>query len=128
MNRKLKIWCTTLLLIGIGLASASKANTIARPIEKDLSVVRDTLTIEVMQRKKSNHLAANPSVNGITFTNSLNDSPLEFFVFDLDGTLIHQTLLHPREKTNITALAKGIYLFDLFYKDESIERGKITIK
>ena len=98
-------------------------------LRKELTPFSDSVSIELLHgQKTSSHLFTNSTANGIILTNSLVAHPLEFYVFDLDGTLIHHTILNPKEKKTVMALHKGIYTYDLFYKDESIEQGKITVK
>jgi hypothetical protein len=129
MKRHVKIVCAAWLLIA-GSATLNKAGACMQyDIKKPTITSSDTISIELLHIKKnSSHLLADGISNKIIFTNSLYNHPLEFYVFDLEGTLIHQTVLNPKDKKNITALNKGIYLYDLFFKDESIERGKIIIK
>jgi hypothetical protein len=94
-----------------------------------LTAYADSVNIELLHAKRpSVRLNSNTTREGITFTNAQGDQSLEFFIFDLEGTLVHHTILNPKEKKTISTLKKGIYLYDLFYKDESIERGKITIQ
>ena len=52
---------------------------------------------------------------------------VHFYVFDLDGVMIENIRLRTCEVKKITGLSKGVYLYDVFEKDESIERGKIIV-
>ena len=73
-------------------------------------------------------LYPNPSFDGkITVSTTLADT-LHFYIFDLEGTLINQTILTNKEKKTITNLNKGTYMYDVFESDESVEEGKIFIK
>ncbi|MEI6946239.1 T9SS type A sorting domain-containing protein [Paraflavisolibacter sp. H34] len=53
---------------------------------------------------------------------------LFFYVFDLDGRLVHHSLLKGKQKKTITGLPKGLYTYDVFENNESIEQGRIAIK
>jgi hypothetical protein len=53
---------------------------------------------------------------------------LHFYVFDAEGTLLHQAVIRGKEKHTIKNLKKGIYLYDAFYNDEGIEHGKLIVK
>jgi hypothetical protein len=53
---------------------------------------------------------------------------LHFYVFDVSGTLMHQITLKWKNKYKIANLEKGIYMYDVFSNDESIEHGKIIVK
>ena len=73
-------------------------------------------------------LYPNPSLDGTITINSTSSEPLHFYVFDLEGTLLHRLALKGKEKTKITNLKKGTYTYDVFKNDESIEQGKIIVK
>jgi hypothetical protein len=73
-------------------------------------------------------LYPNPTYDGtIKISTSLSDT-LHFYIFDLEGTLINQTVLSNKEKKTIKDLKKGTYMYDVFVKDESVEEGKIIVK
>lgn len=79
-------------------------------------------------RKETIKLYPNPSYDGtITISTTLTDT-LHFYIFDLEGTLINQTILTNKEKKTVTNLNKGTYMYDVFQKDESIEEGKLIVK
>src|SRR5688572_28965489 len=96
MKLYVKIVCAAWLIIA-GTATVNKAGACMRSDS-------DTASIELLQTKKnSSHLLSDGISNKIIFTNSLHNHPLEFYVFDLEGTLIHHTILNPKDKKNITA-------------------------
>lgn len=78
-------------------------------------------------KKVSVRLYPNPSYGKISVS-AITSEPLHFYIFDLEGTLIYQTILNNKDKKSIENLKKGTYLYDVFEKDESIEEGKIIIK
>jgi type IX secretion system substrate protein len=83
------------------------------------------------QEKKINvRIYPNPSPNGTVYisSNHNSDKEIQFYVFDLEGTMMHNIKLNAKVKTTITGLRKGIYMYDVFRDDESIERGKIIVK
>jgi hypothetical protein len=69
----------------------------------------------------------NPSFGKINISTN-NVSTLHFYIFDLEGTMIYQTILNNKQKKNIDNLRKGTYLYNVFEKDESVEEGKIIVK
>ena len=69
----------------------------------------------------------NPSYGKINISTN-NVSTLHFYIFDLEGTMIYQTILSNKAKKNIDNLRKGTYLYNVFEKDESVEEGKIIVK
>lgn len=72
-------------------------------------------------------LYPNPSYGKISVSAN-SKGKLNFYIFDLEGTLVYQTVLNKNERKTIENLAKGMYTYDVFEKDESIEEGKIIIK
>lgn len=84
-----------------------------------------------VQDKKINvRIYPNPSPNGTVYisSNHNSDKELQFYVFDLEGTMMHNIKLNAKGKKTITGLKKGVYMYDVFSDDESIERGKIIVK
>lgn len=100
-----------------GKAGIHVSNTPADPIE-----------VQVCKRKEQTiRLSPNPSYNGMLSVVSESKTPLHFYVFDVEGTMLFNTLLQPGESRTIDALKKGIYSYDVFRKDEGVEQGKITV-
>ncbi len=73
-------------------------------------------------------LYPNPSYDGKISISTTKTDTLHFYIFDLEGTLINQTILTNNEEKTVTNLSKGTYIYDVFEKDESIEEGKILVK
>lgn len=130
MNFKNQIRIIAFLLLLTVIAMTGSASKCINHLSNNcLIVTSDSVHVELLHSKKpSVRLNSSVSNEGIIFVNSFGDQPLEFYIFDLAGVLIHQTILNPKEKKTIVALKKGIYLYDLFHNDEGIERGKITIQ
>ena len=82
---------------------------------------------KVKIRKNLVKIYPNPSFGRINISASTSQ-PLHFYIFDLEGTLIYQTVLKNKDRKNIDNLKKGVYMYDVFEKDESIEEGKIIVK
>ena len=79
-------------------------------------------------KKEAIRLHPNPSTNGrITVSSNLTET-LHFYVFDLEGTLLHQIVLKDKQKKTIENLDKGIYVYDAFLNDEGIVHGNIIVK
>ncbi|GAC1417794.1 MAG: hypothetical protein NVS1B13_09290 [Flavisolibacter sp.] len=73
-------------------------------------------------------LYPNPSYDGKISISTTKTDTLHFYIFDLEGTLINQTLLTSNEEKIVTNLSKGTYIYDVFENDESIEEGKILVR
>ncbi|MCU7549352.1 hypothetical protein OCK74_09520 [Chitinophagaceae bacterium LB-8] len=128
LNKYIRLSAFFLLLTVITITGEANKG-INQSIFNIVPIPVDSVRCELLHEKKpSAHLFSSAGREGITFMNSKGDQPLEFFIFDLEGALIHQTILQPKEKKTVKYLKKGVYLYDLFYKDEGVERGKITIQ
>lgn len=105
-----------------GAASADAASSNPRsllPVEKIGMVITKKAAIK---------LYPNPSTNGTVRIESGMAGTIHFYVFDLEGTLLHQAVIKERGKHTIKNLGKGIYTYDAFYNDEGIEHGQLIVK
>ena len=122
----MKLFCTLILL---SLVSIS-AITSPVKINKGFSVQNNfsnSLKVRTDVFKNNVRLYPNPSPNGTITVNSTVNVPLHFYVFDLEGTLLHRLTLKGKEQKTITNLERGTYMYDVFKNDESIEQGKIIV-
>ena len=125
---QMKLFCA---LIFLSLVSIS---AITRPVDmnKSFSVQNNFFNSfssnDRFIKKNNIRLFPNPSTDGTVTVHSIINEPLNFYVFDVEGTLLHRIFLKGKEHRKITGLKKGTYMYDVFKKDESIEQGKITIK
>jgi len=122
----MKLFCTLILL---SLVSIS-AITSPVKINKGFSVQNNfsnSLKVRTDVFKNNVRLYPNPSPNGTITVNSTVNVPLHFYVFDLEGTLLHRITLKGKEQKTITNLERGTYMYDVFKNDESIEQGKIIV-
>lgn len=77
---------------------------------------------------KTTKVYLKPGSQGSFAIRSFSSEPVNFFLFDLDGQLVHQTTLKADEKLTISGLNKGCYLYSMLQKDETVGEGKLTIK
>ena len=59
---------------------------------------------------------------------SVENSEVDFFVFDSQGTLLVHYRMNEKDHKRISGLDKGTYTYQVFKKDEMSESGKIIIK
>ena len=85
-------------------------------------------TISVAKSRIIIKLYPNPSYDGSITISSTSADALQFYVFDVDGKLLHQLTLKDREKQMITGLKKGTYMYNVLNKDEIVDGGKIIVK
>jgi hypothetical protein len=65
---------------------------------------------------------------GTVIITSHRSFDVQLYIFDLEGTIMHQSILKSNKRTKVTDLAKGTYTYTIFAKDESIEEGQLIIK
>ena len=53
---------------------------------------------------------------------------IDFFVFDMQATLIRNYKLKDKEQVKIQGLARGTYVYRVFCGDEETASGNFTIK
>jgi hypothetical protein len=108
------------------LSAFSKNNTSIQPVTFSDSVIHKSSIIVI--KKDAVKLYPNPTSNGTITISSDTTATLHFYVFDVEGTLLHQVVLRDKQKHTIHQLKKGLYVYDAFLNDESIEHGKIIVK
>ena len=59
---------------------------------------------------------------------NVEGNEVDFFVFDLQGTLMVHYKMNEKDHKKINGLEKGTYTYQVFRKDEMSESGKIIIK
>lgn len=53
---------------------------------------------------------------------------IDFFVFDLQGTLVQHYKMKPRAEYKLSGLKKGKYLYSVFRGDEETVSGKFEVR
>ena len=53
---------------------------------------------------------------------------IDFFIFDLEGTLLHNYKMESKEHKKISGLARGTYVYRVFSGDEETAAGKFEIR
>ncbi|MFZ9388653.1 MAG: T9SS type A sorting domain-containing protein [Chitinophagaceae bacterium] len=53
---------------------------------------------------------------------------IDFYIFDVEGTLLHNYKMKNREHRRISGLARGTYVYRVFAGDEETAAGKFEIR
>jgi len=53
---------------------------------------------------------------------------IDFFVFDLEGTLVHNYKMQPKDHNKVTGLKRGTYVYRVFCGDEETAAGQFEIR
>jgi hypothetical protein len=81
-----------------------------------------------LPEKKAAKVYLKTKSNGSIVIRSTAGNPVSFFLFDLDGKLIHQQSIKEATRETITGLRKGSYLYNMLNEDQVLGEGKLTIK
>ena len=114
---------TVLLLLAASISFTVYGHT---PAVKQADPV--SFSKRITSKKNAIKIYPNPTRNGSITVSSVSSDSLYFYIFDLEGVLVSRLILKAKEKKTIHDLKKGIYLYDVFHEDESIEQGKIIVK
>ena len=115
----------TAVLIGSTALANGNAVATQRPFSDSLKLKPAFITV----KKSVVKLYPNPTWSGtVKVSTNLNGEALHFYVFDVEGTLIGQAFLQDKQPHTIGNLKKGVYVYEVFKNDESIEQGKIFVK
>ncbi len=81
------------------------------------------------ERKNLIKIVHNPEKNSVrVVVKDIAGQTIDFYVFDLEGTMVINYKLRSKEKKIITTLEKGAYTYNAFSGDEETDFGKIIIE
>ncbi|MBD0278027.1 MAG: T9SS type A sorting domain-containing protein, partial [Flavisolibacter sp.] len=117
------------LFLTLAVIMSVKVTVFAAPVsaKKSLHRFSDSLYLKpacVWQAPSTIRLYPNPTTNGTIKVRAAIAGEFHFYVFDVQGTLISYKILNDRQTHTINNLHKGVYLYDVFKNDVSIEQGK----
>ena len=67
-------------------------------------------------------------IKRVIHVKNVEDAALDFFVFDLEGTLVIHYKMKEGDRKNISGLERGSYVYQVFKEDEMRNSGKLNIK
>jgi hypothetical protein len=124
----------------IGLMSVQPAFASGKPYMNFTSFnnsIEDELTNASREKNKSVYLRNNNSVKIYldapkkkvhVIAKENKGKQIDFFVFDLEGTLVHNHKMKTKDHHRVTNLSKGIYVYRVFCGDEETATGQFEIK
>ena len=103
----------------------------ARASSPPAGYYQDSIVINKLLTSKKYKIKIYPGATheSLFFNASGQDGKVyQFYLFDIDGSLVKQTQIRNKQTTIITNFNKGCYTFEIFSDDEHIENGTLTIK
>lgn len=115
--KKISLLLTVALVLACSFAQAQVASGLAdREIVSESRLRKSVIKLDSKKEK------------GSVLVTSHRAQDVQFYIFDLEGTILHQGTLRSKEKKQIDNLAKGTYTYTIFENDESVEEGQLVIK
>jgi hypothetical protein len=125
------------LSMSLGLMMAQPCFSVAAPLKK-ISILPGEEEPAKKNKSKSNAFSHNNAsvkiypdalrkiIHVIAKTN--NNKPIDFFVFDMQGTLMRNYKLKAKDHIRIQGLQKGSYIYRVFCGDEETASGNFEIR
>jgi len=88
----------------------------------------DIAPAKVAKAKEAIKVYPTPNNRGSITIHSAVQSPLSFYLFDLEGKMLFQAVIKKGEKQTVEGLTKGTYIYNAFENDENIDKGKVELK
>jgi len=100
-------------------AKKTKSKTKAKDINRSVSSLNN-LSVKIYPDalKREMHVVAKDN----------DGKEVDFFVFDLEGTLKHNYKMQPKEHQKIIGLARGTYVYRVFCGDDETAAGQFEIR
>jgi hypothetical protein len=124
---------TLLFSITMGLMTVQAAETL--PVKKLNLPGEEEPAKKKKDRSLSSRNNASVKIYPDAFKRSMhviakeNDNmQIEFFVFDLQGTLVQNHKMNARDHIRIEGMARGSYIYRVFSGDEETASGKFEIR
>lgn len=135
MTRFLQI---TLSVVAFGLLLMQPVFSLASPVKKKPAIIKNEDPADKTTSKKGKSLKSDtPSVK--VFPDALKRAihvvakqskgkQVDFYVFDLQGTLVFNYRMKSNDHQKITGLAKGSYVYNVFSGDIQTASGSFEIR
>ncbi len=117
-----KILYTLAVCTGVLLSGQSSAS--GKPVEEEPKKAKNTAA----SSKNNNAVKIYPDMVKRKMHVVAKEKELDFFVFDLAGTLIEHSKMKPKDHLKIAGLARGKYIYRVFSGDEETASGEFEIR
>lgn len=120
-------------IAGAGLVLSAHTSFDNAEIYKTQRIVeRKSISAESRSKKERKNLIKivhNPENNSVrVVVKDIPGETIDFYVFDLEGTMVINYKLKSKEKKVITHLEKGAYTYNVFSGDEETDFGRLVIE
>ncbi|HQV60411.1 MAG TPA: T9SS type A sorting domain-containing protein [Chitinophagaceae bacterium] len=141
-NFTLNPFITLSLLAGLMLAQTQSAFAIGKPFKKytiannnepaeENAIKKEKARVKAFSSRNNSSVKIYPDIikREMHVVAKENEGKnVDFFVFDLQGTLMQNYKLKAKDHFRITGLTKGTYVYRVFCGDEETASGKFEIR
>ena len=137
-RRKLKTILALGMSTGLLLAQPAFASgkpfrkfTVVKPGEEEPAKKGKTKSAKEFSSRNNNSVKIYPDVVKRDMHVVAKDNegkPIDFFVFDVQGTLIQHYKMKGKDHNKMTGLSRGTYVYRVFCGDEETAAGKFDIR
>jgi len=130
VRKKLLQFVPITLSVLFCLGSIVQAEAAGRPSETpSLGKYLVLVTKSASNKKQKIRLYTDPIRESLCFSvRGPEGNNYKLYVFDMDGKLVCQASAQSGETSTLHSMLKGNYFFEVFSKDELMERGNLTVK
>lgn len=134
---KLQSWLHGTMLSAIGIAAmlmmAQTVHASSTPYGEDEPAVAKAKVKTTTSTSRSNSIVKiYPDIikraMHVVVKEDNEGAPIDFFIFDLHGTLVQNSKMKQREHLKITGLARGKYIYRVFAGDTERASGEFEIR
>ncbi len=111
-----------ILAVSTGVLLSGQSSAAGKPVEEEPK--KNTAA----SSKNNNAVKIYPDMVKRKMHVVAKEKELDFFVFDLSGTLIEHSKMKPKDHLKIAGLARGKYIYRVFSGDEETASGEFEIR
>lgn len=118
-------------IVTLCILFSQNALSVELPVNNKNPVAKTTTRIKSLVSKNNNGIKIYPDffkrkIHVIAKENARKN--VDFFVFDMEGTLVHHYRMKPKDHRRITNMETGSYMFSAFCGDEETASGTFQIE
>ncbi|HYM92595.1 MAG TPA: hypothetical protein VET23_00515 [Chitinophagaceae bacterium] len=123
----------SLSIVAFGLLLMQPVFSLAMPVKKKPAILKNEDPGEKYKNPRKGRTSVKVYPDALSkvihvVTKESKGKQIDFFVFDLQGTLVFNYRMKPKDHQKITGLAKGSYVYNVFSGDVQTASGNFEIK
>lgn len=114
-----------------GLFFSAKATVISRSLPEEGEPVKKAKTTKTMSSRNNDAVKIYPDIiksDMHVIAKDNNGNEIDFFVFDMQGTLVQNFKMKQKDHVKIKGLERGKYIYRVFSGDKESAHGQFEIR